>query len=112
MIEKIRKALLSEEITLSNHTITRMNDRGYMKGDLANCIMTGHIRKHQNDARGIKYCIAGFDLDFNPIVLFIAPSNEGFHIITVMPPHDDKKFDQVIWKNGPKERLYENIKSN
>ncbi len=90
-------------IRLGNHPKERMNDRGYSKGDIVRCILSGSIAEIQVgwNVRMTKYTpkfvIEGKDLDQNPMVVVLSQdSDTAFTVITIMPPIDRKRFKHCI----------------
>lgn len=99
IIRDLKKSLMrmeNDKIKLSKHTMQRMNERGYVKGDLVSCIMTGNLLEVQWEKRKPKYIITGRDLDNNPIVIAVGFHKTLFTIITVMPPTDHSRFTDCI----------------
>lgn len=97
VVVEIRKSLFRGTILLSDHTLKRMQQRGYHKGDLIRCIMSGHLIERQvSSHRQYRYVVQGVDDSNNPIVCVFQKEGKGFRVITVMPPYDRHRFDSVI----------------
>lgn len=95
-LKEVKKVLMTGKgsITLSNHTNRRLIKRGYLKGDIVAAIFNGEIVEYQT---ATKVSIAGNDMDHNPIILVMEKkAPDSFHVITVMPPLDHKRFKECI----------------
>lgn len=96
-IKEIKKALMIKGIRISKHTQERLDKRGYTKRDLISCIMSGEIIEHQAIQGKPSVLIQGVDTDGLPIVVSIGyDKDNGYKIITVMPPIHKERFKIVI----------------
>ncbi|MGP4074092.1 DUF4258 domain-containing protein [Piscibacillus sp. B03] len=96
MLKQIKKSLMNSNIVLTKHAVERMKKRGYIKRDLALCIMNGKIIEKQSDEKHQRVVIVGLDSYDNPIACVVQQNAETYHIVTVMPPYDQSRFDDVI----------------
>lgn len=95
-LKEIKKVLMGGKgkILVSSHTRTRLNQRGYTKGDIVACIFNGNIAEYQGAS---KVAITGHDKDGNPVVVVIAKISEStFKVVTVMPPTDHYRFKDCV----------------
>lgn len=96
-MKEFKKALIRGKIRLSSHTFDRMEKRGYTKGDIVSCIMSGELTAERVIKGRIAFEVQGYDKDKLPVVVHIGYDQMPgvFKIISVLPPID-KKFKRVI----------------
>ncbi|MGN8842541.1 DUF4258 domain-containing protein [Niallia sp. HCP3S3_B10] len=95
-LQEVKKVLFSRKgrIIISIHTMQRLEQRGYTKGDIVTAILNGEIVERQSIS---KVAVLGRDTDDNPVVVVIAKvSNQQFKIVTTMPPIDRSRFRYCI----------------
>lgn len=96
-LNAIKQGLFSGKVRLSKHAQARLKKRGYSKKDIVIAIMKGAITEEQEQKGSIRYVIESIDSYNCPIVVvFTKGDDEQFHIVTVMPPHDAHRFQQLI----------------
>lgn len=105
LMKDIQKVLLNKEgfIRLGKHTKERCENRGYFRGDIVRCLLTGHIREVQIGWNfrlkkyTPKFVIEGTDLDSNPVVVVVSKDADScYSVVTIMPPHDRRRFKSCI----------------
>ena len=96
-IKKVKKALMTGKLRLSDHARFRMDKRGYTKRDIISCIMSGEKVETQIKQKKLRIVIEGLDTDQLPMAAVIGRDMDRDHlvVITVMPPLS-KKFTRVI----------------
>lgn len=95
-LKDIKKVLMTGQgkIIIGSHTKKRLDDRGYVKGDIVAAIFNGEIIERQGAK---KVAIAGRDIDENPIVVIIAKlTPAAYKVVTVMPPIDHFRFKECV----------------
>jgi hypothetical protein len=104
-LKVIKKVLMGGKgyVRIGVHTYNQMVKRGYSRGDLVSCIMSGKIHEVQMGFnRRINqvartYVLTGIDTSQNPIVVVLSEEGENhFSVVTVMPPTDQSRFIDCI----------------
>lgn len=101
-IKKIKKALMSGKIFISDHSKKRMAKRGFNNADIIRGILSGKIVEVQKGydpvllIEAFKFIIEGKDLHGNPIVVVLVERLDGYYIVTAMPPLDVSRFSKCI----------------
>jgi hypothetical protein len=104
-MKNIKKILMGGQgyIRVGKHSFSRMNKRGYTKGDLVSCIMNGEIHEvqrgfnHSLGKMALTYIITGKDTSQNPAVVILSEEGEQqYSVVTVMPPTDRTRFRDCI----------------
>ncbi|WP_209124384.1 DUF4258 domain-containing protein [Alkalihalobacillus sp. BA299] len=105
IMRDIQKILMNKDgvIRVGKHTKERFVNRGYYRGDIVRCILSGHLCEVQVgwnfrlEKYTPKFVIEGKDLDDNPMVVVLSQEADKFYsVITIMPPHDRKRFKTCI----------------
>lgn len=107
LLKDIKKVLMTGngEISISTHSMERLDKRGYNKGDVVSALLNGKIIEVQRKLSPngklqvfeTVYVVEGIDLDNNPIVVCISKKGERvFKVVTVMPPLDSNRFSNCI----------------
>ncbi|WP_066418222.1 DUF4258 domain-containing protein [Sutcliffiella cohnii] len=105
IIKQIQKVLLNKDgiIRVGKHTKDHFIDRGYVRGDIVRCILSGQLNEVQIgwnfrlEKYTPKFVIEGKDLDDNPMVVVLSQDMENIYsVVTIMPPHDRSRFKNCI----------------
>lgn len=104
-LKEIKKILMGGKgyVRIGVHTYNQMVKRGYSRGDLVSCIMSGKIHEVQMgfnrkiNQMAKTYVLTGSDTSQNPIVVVLSEEGENhFSVVTVMPPTDQSRFIDCI----------------